>query len=104
MTAPPEIGFAQVAGSRLHFLNAWLDLLGWPAGWSGALIVLQAPLFIFALHLRGRYDASAFDRTLLALGAWSVAQAAALAASLARGAQLTTAAALTSWRVAAWRL
>ena len=85
ITAPPEIGFAQVAGTRLHFVHAWLDLLGWPAGWPGALLVLQTPLFVFALQMRGRRDASAFDSTVLALGAWAVAQAAALA--FARGSE-----------------
>ncbi len=83
-TAPAYGAFAQTAGSPLHFLHAWLDLLGWPAAWPGALALLNLPLILFALQLRGRRDADAFDRTVLALGVWAAGQAAALA--YARGA------------------
>jgi hypothetical protein len=78
-TATPQGAFAQTAGSPLHFLNAFLDFLGWPAGWPGAFAVLNLPLLVFALQLRGRVPASAFDRTVLALGLWGAGQAAALA-------------------------
>ena len=78
-TAAPEGAFAQTAGSPLHFLNACLDFLGWPAGWPGAFAVLNLPLLVFALQLRGREQAAAFDRTVLALGLWGAGQAAALA-------------------------
>lgn len=84
ITSPPYGTFAQTSNSPLHFLRALLDLLGWPAGWPGALVVLAAPFAIFALQLRGRRDATSFDLIVLALGLWAVAQAAALA--FARGA------------------
>lgn len=78
-TAPPHGAFDQTAGSPLHFLHAWLDFLGWPAGWPGALTILNLPLLLFGLRLRGREAATPFDRTVLALGLWGVGQAAALA-------------------------
>lgn len=77
--APAYGAFAQTAGSPLHFVHALLDLLGWPAGWAGAGVLLNLPLVFFALQLRGRADATAFDRTVLALGLWAAGQAAALA-------------------------
>ena len=77
--APPGGAFAQTAGSPLQFLHALLDLLGWPAGRPGAFILLNLPLLVFALQLRRRNDATAFDRTALTLGLWSWGQAAALA-------------------------
>lgn len=83
-TAAPLGAFAQTAGSLLHFLNAGLDFLGWPAGWPGAFSLLNLPLVLFALQLRGRVQATPFDRTVLALGLWGAGQAAALA--YARGA------------------
>ncbi|MBI2813983.1 MAG: hypothetical protein HYX71_06840 [Opitutae bacterium] len=67
-----------------QFLFALLDQLGWPAGWAGAFALLQLPLLLFALQLRGRKDATAFDRTVLALGLWAAGMAVALA--LTRGA------------------
>lgn len=78
-TATTEGAFAQTAGTPLHFLNACLDFLGWPAGWPGAFAVLNLPLLVFGLQLRGREQATAFDRTVLALGLWGAGQAAALA-------------------------
>lgn len=78
-TAAPLGAFAQTAGSPLHFLNACLDFLGWPAGWPGAFAVLNLPLLVFALQLRRREQGTAFDRTVLALGFWGAGQAAALA-------------------------
>ncbi|MDI1250371.1 MAG: hypothetical protein PSV13_16020 [Lacunisphaera sp.] len=78
-TAPAYGAFAQTAGSPLHFLHALLDLLGWPAGWPGALALLNLPLLLFALQLRGRAATGAFDRTVLALGVWALGQATALA-------------------------
>jgi hypothetical protein len=77
--APPGGAFAQTAGSPLHFLHALLDLLGWPAGWPGALLLVNLPLGLLALRLRGQAGSTAFDRTTLALGLWSWGQAAALA-------------------------
>lgn len=67
-----------------QFLFALLDQLGWPAGWPGALALLNLPLLLFGLQLRARRDAPAFDRTVLALGLWAAGQALALA--VARGA------------------
>lgn len=72
------------AASPEQFIFALLDQLGWPAAWPGAAALLQLPLLILALQLRGRTDAPAFDRAVLALGLWGAAQAAAL--SFARGA------------------
>lgn len=83
-TAPSYGAFAQTASSPLHFLHTFLDLLGWPAGWPGAVAITMVPFTVLAFQLRGRRDASAFDRTVLALGLWAVGQAAALA--FARGA------------------
>ena len=77
--APPGGAFAQTAGSPLQFLHALLDLLSWPAGWPGSLVILNLPLFIFSWQLRGRENAGSFDRAALALGLWSWGQAAALA-------------------------
>lgn len=82
--SPPFGTFAQTARTPWHFLNAWLDLLGWPAGWPGAFLLVNLPFVLFALRLRGRADSDGFDRTVLALGLWGAAQAAALA--YARGA------------------
>ncbi len=67
-----------------QFLFALLDQLGWPAGWPGALVLLQLPLFVLALQTRGRPATTAFDRIVLALGAWAAGQALLLA--VARGA------------------
>ena len=77
--APPGGAFAQTAGSPLQFLHALLDLLGWPTGWPGALVLLNLPLVVVALQLSGRHPSSAADRTNLALGIWALGQAAALA-------------------------
>ncbi|MDP2137105.1 MAG: hypothetical protein Q8J74_04555, partial [Candidatus Didemnitutus sp.] len=82
-TAPSYGAFAQTAGSPLHFVRALLDLLGWPAGWPGALVILNLPWLIFALQLRGRVASTPFDRTVLAFGIWAIGQAGALA--FARG-------------------
>ena len=79
VAAPPGGAFAQTAGSPLHFLHALLDLLGWPTAWPGALVLMNLPLLIYALQLRGRADCAASDRTNLALGVWALGQAAALA-------------------------
>jgi hypothetical protein len=70
--------------SPWQFLFALLDQLGWPAGWPGALVVLQLPLLLFALQLRNQPSASTFDRVVLALGLWAAGQALLLA--VARGA------------------
>jgi len=70
--------------SPWQFLFALFDQLGWPAGWPGALALLNLPLLLLALQLRGRPAAPAFDRTVLALGLWAAGQA--LALSIARGA------------------
>ncbi|MCF7687549.1 MAG: hypothetical protein K9M98_03765 [Cephaloticoccus sp.] len=78
-TAPAHGAFAQTAGSVLLFLRAWFDLLGWPAGWPGALILLNLPCAYLILQLRQRERATAFDRTVMALGLWTTGQAAALA-------------------------
>lgn len=78
-TAPPGHAFAQITGSPLQFLYALLDVLGWPAGWPGALSVLCLPLLWFALQLRGAKNASPFDHIVLALGVWAVGHAAAIA-------------------------
>ncbi len=83
-TAPANEAFAQTTGSTLKFLHASFDLLGWPAGWPGALALLNLPLLFFALQLRGRELSTAFDRIVLTLGFWGVGQATALA--YARGA------------------
>jgi hypothetical protein len=77
--APPGYAFAQTAGSPLRFLYALLDQLGWPASWPGAVAVLNLPFLLFALQLRGRKHATAFDCTALALGLWAAGQAFALA-------------------------
>lgn len=79
LTAPPGHAFVEVTGSPLRFTHALLDLLGWPAGWPGALVVLNLPFLFFTLQLRGRRGAPAFDLTALALGLWAAAQAAGLA-------------------------
>ncbi|MBX3736401.1 MAG: hypothetical protein KF715_06930 [Candidatus Didemnitutus sp.] len=83
-TAPSYGAFAQTASSPLHFLHAFLDLLGWPAGWPGAVAITMLPFTVFVFQSRGRRDASPFDRIVLALGLWAIGQAAALA--FARGA------------------
>ncbi|SDS25270.1 hypothetical protein [Opitutus sp. GAS368] len=62
-----------------QFLFALLDQLGWPAGWPGALALLNLPLLVLALQLRDRRETTAFDRTVLALGLWAAGQALALA-------------------------
>lgn len=78
-TAQPGHAFAQVTGSPLQFLHAWLDLLSWPAGWSGALIILCLPLVLFILQLRADRTATAFDHTVMSLGFCALGQTAALA-------------------------
>lgn len=83
-TAPSYGAFAQTASSLLHFLHAFLDLLGWPAGWPGGVALTMLPVTVLAFQLRGRRDAAPFDRIILALGLWAIGQAAALA--FARGA------------------
>lgn len=83
-TAPSYGAFAQTANSPLQFLHAFLDLLGWPAGWPGAAALTMLPFTLLVFQLRARREATAFDRTVLALGLWAIGQAAALA--FARGA------------------
>lgn len=84
LRAPDAGAFALQSQSPWQFLAALLDLLGWPSGRPGAIAVLTLPLALFALQLRGRRDACAFDLIVLALGVWSAGQAVALA--YARGA------------------
>ncbi|MBI2513718.1 MAG: hypothetical protein HYV96_17260 [Opitutae bacterium] len=83
-TAPSYGAFAQTASSPLQFLQAFVDLLGWPAGWPGAVAITMLPFALLAFQLRARREATPFDRVVLALGFWAVGQAAALA--FARGA------------------
>lgn len=83
-TAPSYGAFAQTASSPLQFVHAFLDLLGWPAGWPGAIAITMLPFVLLAFQLRGRQAATPFDRIVFALGLWAVGQAAALA--FARGA------------------
>lgn len=71
--------FAHNAVSPLQFLHAALDQLGWPTGWSGGAVLINLPLVLFALQLRRRAEAGAFDRIVLALGIWALGQALALA-------------------------
>ena len=79
VAAPPGGAFAQTAGSPLQFLHALLDLLVWPTSWPGAVVLMNFPLVVFALQLRGRTDCTTADRTNLALGVWTLGQAVALA-------------------------
>lgn len=57
------------------FLHAWFVQLGWPTD----TVLVNLPLFLLALQLRGRRDAPAYDRVVLALGLWSALQATAIA-------------------------
>ena len=66
-----------------EFLAAFLLQLGWPAAWPGACAVLCLPAFLLALQLRRNPGAESFDRVVVALAVWAVAQAAAFA--FARG-------------------
>lgn len=82
--AQPHTGaLAQTAVSPHQLLAAFLVHLGWPSAWPAAAGLLQLPLVLLAWRLFRRPTASAFDRMVLAVGLWSVAQAAAFA--LARG-------------------
>ena len=66
-----------------EFLANFLLQLGWPAAWPGACAVLCLPAFLLALQLRGNARADNFDRVVVALATWAVAQAAAF--GFARG-------------------
>jgi hypothetical protein len=66
-----------------EFLANFLLQLGWPAAWPGACAVLCLPAFLLALQLRGNARADNFDRVVVALAGWAVAQAAAF--GFARG-------------------
>ncbi|HVU16314.1 MAG TPA: hypothetical protein VHD32_05295 [Candidatus Didemnitutus sp.] len=83
VVAPTGGSFAHTSGSFLSFLHAFLDLLGWPSGWAWAPVVMNIPLTALSLRLRRCDRATSFDRIVLALGWWSVAQCLSLA--FARG-------------------
>ncbi len=70
---------AEPAPGMHDFLHAWLHQLGWPLAIPAAAVLLNLPLLALALRLRNAHTASAFDRTLLVFGLWSIAQAAAFA-------------------------
>ncbi len=86
-TAAPGYAFAHNASSPLLFLRAWLNLLGWPLDHPAAPVILNLPLLGLFLRLRGQSATPAFDRLILALGLWAVAQAAGTA--FARGGDYT---------------
>jgi len=81
---PAEGALALKATGLREFLQAALFSLGWPWSYPGAAALLQLPLLVFALRLRGAHHVSAFDRALLVLGLWAACQAFGLA--YARGA------------------
>lgn len=66
-----------------EFLANFLLQLGWPSAWPGACAVLCLPAFLLALQLRSNPRAENFDRVVIALAVWAVAQAAAF--GFARG-------------------
>jgi hypothetical protein len=70
---------ANAEHSPLRLLHATLDLLGWPTAWPGGAMLINLPLMLLGLQLRGRADASPLDRGVLSLGVWSLGQALALA-------------------------
>ncbi len=75
VVAPTPTDSALFVHSLPLFLHAWFVQLGWPA----ATVLVNVPLVLLALQLRGRKDAPPFDRVVLALGVWSLLQAAAIA-------------------------
>jgi len=79
----PEHTAALTAHSPREFLASFLVQLGWPTWWPGACVELWLPWFFLALQIRGRRRAENFDRIIVALGVWAVAQAGAFA--FARG-------------------
>ena len=79
----PATTLTLVAHSPQEFLAAFLLQLGWPAAWPGSCALLCLPSLLLALQLRRKAPAENFDRIVLALAVWSVAQAAAFA--FARG-------------------
>ncbi|MBI3885121.1 MAG: hypothetical protein HY302_05260, partial [Opitutae bacterium] len=77
--APPGGALALAVSGPQQFIAAWLLQLGWPAAWTGACIVLNLPLVALARRTCAQPQTPPFDRALLALGLWSVLQAAAIA-------------------------
>ncbi len=73
--APTPTDSALFVHSLPVFLHAWFVQLGWPT----VTVLVNVPLVLLALKLRGRQDAPAFDRVVLALGVWSVLQATGIA-------------------------
>ena len=83
----PPGGAAVLGATDLRqFIAALLVQLGWPSAWPVAAAVLNLPVFLLALRLRGQHSAAPVDRTVLALALWSAAQAVAFA--YARGSYL----------------
>lgn len=80
----PAEGALALHGRGLRdVLQAWFHQAGWPVAGPGGVVLVNLPLAWLALRLRRGGD-TAFDRTVIVLGLWSIGQAAGLA--YARGA------------------
>jgi len=76
---PTTGAYAMGAANLPQFLTALLMQLGWPSAWPGAALLGNLPIIFLALRLRGKKEATALDRTVLALALWAAAQAVAFA-------------------------
>lgn len=77
--SPALPAFAALNAAPLDLLHSALQLLGWPGEITGAVAVIQLPWLALALRLRGQRDVGSFDRMILVLGLWNLAQALGLA-------------------------
>lgn len=81
----PDLGAGSLrSGGVREFLHVWLHFLGWPSALPAAAILINLPLLVWTVRLRGAATAATFDRSLLALGIWAAVNCAGIA--YARGA------------------
>lgn len=76
---PPGEALAPTGVLPLQFVSTWLMLLGWPITWFGGCVLLNLPVMLRMLQLRGCARATPVERATLALGLWAMLQGVVIA-------------------------